>query len=89
VTTLPLHNTVEVTVKQAVDALVCLADSDRTDVPAISLRQGFIDGISDEVSRAEAGIDPRSYAAGYAFGCEIVELLRWTHEIQADTTSNG
>lgn len=88
-TTLPLHNTVEVTVKQAVDALVCLADSDRTDIPAISLRQGFIDGIQDHSSRAETGVDPRSYAAGYAFGCEIVELLRWTHEIQADATQAG
>lgn len=43
-----------------------------------------MDGVRGFRSEAEPFTDPKSYAAGYAFGNEMVDLLRWTHEIQAD-----
>lgn len=79
----------ELTIDECVHALVALADPLRSDAAVVSLRHGFMDGVSDKPSQAEPGSDPKSYAAGYAFGSELVDILRWTKEIQEDGVKTG
>jgi hypothetical protein len=78
----------QLTVDECVQALTCIADTSRRTTDVESLRSGFIDGISGRSSQADPGADPKSYAAGYAFGSELVDVLCWTHEIQQDAAKS-
>lgn len=72
------------------DLLASLVDTSRMEEHDLnSVRSGFLDGIHDKPSRAVPGTDPKFYASGYAFGAELVELMRWSHEVQADIDRVG
>ena len=75
----------EVSLDLMVDVLVAIADPARQDDAQLNcIREGFVDAMKEQASQALPGTIPEYYATGHRFGRELLELVRWTHEIQAD-----
>lgn len=75
---------VEVPVDTLINALSSIADVLRDDDEINSLRRGFIDGLNENNSIAKPGDVPEFYGTGYRLGGEILELVRWTKQIEVE-----